>query len=153
MNNKSQKLQRGIVLLEALISVLIFSFGVLAIVGLQAAAVGTAAESKFRGEAGFFANRLIGEMWTSDRATLAADFVTSGPKYSLWYTDMTHTDPLTGLRGLPGADIFPPTVSVVPVVNGVNGKTTSYDVTVTVFWKSANHAEHQHVVYASITTD
>jgi type IV pilus assembly protein PilV len=152
MNKKSQNSQRGIVLLEALISVLIFSFGVLAIVGLQAAAVGTAAESKFRGEAGFYANRLIGEMWTSDRATLAANFATSAPKYALWYADMQNTSESAGVLGLPGADLYPPTVAIVPVANGA-GKTTSYDVTITVFWKSANHAQHQHVVVASVTAD
>jgi len=152
MNPKSKTLQQGVVLLEALISILIFSFGVLAIVGLQAASVANASDSKYRSEAGFYANRLIGEMWTSDRGALVA-YQTSGPKYSAWYADMLNATASAGLLGLPGADLFPPTVVVTPVNNPLTGKPTSYDVTVTVFWQSPGNVMHQHVVLASLTTD
>ena len=55
--------QSGVVLLEALIAILLFSMGVLAIVGLQATMVKNVADSKYRAEAGYIAQQRIGMMW------------------------------------------------------------------------------------------
>jgi len=60
-NNNSS--QQGLVLIEAMIAILIFSMGVLAIVGLQAAMVKNASDSKFRAEASNIAQQRIGVMW------------------------------------------------------------------------------------------
>ena len=57
------KSQQGSVLIEALISVLIFSMGILALVGLQAAMLKNTSDSKFRAEASFIAQQRLGEMW------------------------------------------------------------------------------------------
>ena len=48
MRFKLRKEQRGSILLEALIAILIFSMGILAMMGLQATAINTVAESKCR---------------------------------------------------------------------------------------------------------
>lgn len=61
-NGKSA--QRGIVLLEALVAILIFSMGVLALVGLQAAMIKNTSDSKYRSEASFIAQQRIGMMWS-----------------------------------------------------------------------------------------
>ncbi|MEO8278136.1 MAG: type IV pilus modification protein PilV [Ideonella sp.] len=53
----------GFVLLEVLVALLIFAFGVLGIVGLQAAMTKAQTSSKFRGEAAYLAQELIGSMW------------------------------------------------------------------------------------------
>lgn len=58
-------------LLEALIAILIFSMGILALMGMQATAINTVSESKYRSDAGFLANRIIGQIW-ADRANLAS---------------------------------------------------------------------------------
>ena len=50
-------------LLEALIGILIFSVGILAMVGMQAAAFSASADAKSRSEAAAFANRIISEIW------------------------------------------------------------------------------------------
>lgn len=63
--------QEGVVLLEALIAVLIFSVGVLAIVGLQAVMIRNTSEAKFRSDASHIAQQRIGAMW-ADPANLAA---------------------------------------------------------------------------------
>lgn len=63
--------QEGATLLEALISILIFSLGVIAIMGLQAASMKSTAESKFRADASFLANQIIGQMWV-DRSNLSS---------------------------------------------------------------------------------
>jgi len=66
----SQLAQRGVVLIEALVSILIFSVGILAIVGLQAAMIKNTAEAKYRSEASYIAQARIGQMW-ADPANLA----------------------------------------------------------------------------------
>ncbi len=62
--------QSGAMLLEALIAILIFSLGILAIIGLQAQSIRNSAEAKYRSDASYLANQLIGRMW-ADRANLA----------------------------------------------------------------------------------
>lgn len=66
----------GFALLEALVALLIFAFGVLGVVGLQAALTKAQTGSKFRGDAAFLAQELIGNMW-SDLPSLA-NYTTAG---------------------------------------------------------------------------
>ncbi len=56
--------QRGIILLEGLIAVVIFSLGILALVGLQSASIRNTTDAKYRVDASFIANQAIGMMWT-----------------------------------------------------------------------------------------
>jgi type IV pilus assembly protein PilV len=144
--------QQGSVLLEVMIAILIFSFGLLAIMGLQAASIVNLSEAKYRNEASFYANRLIGDMWTSDRRTLAANFATGTARYNAWYAGMQNTNAATGLLGLPGADVLPPTVAVATVLNGAL-EPTSFNVTVTVNWQAPGQTAHRHVAFASLTRD
>jgi type IV pilus assembly protein PilV len=55
--------EEGIALVEALIAILIFSLGILAIVGLQAATLKHTTDAKYRVDASFLANQALGEMW------------------------------------------------------------------------------------------
>lgn len=75
MNNQrlqfKSKSQHGSVLLEALIAVLIFSLGILALVGLQANMLKNTGTSKFRTDASYIAQKRIGEMW-ADPGNLSA---------------------------------------------------------------------------------
>ena len=50
-------------LIEAMVAILIFSIGVLAIVGLQATMLKNTADSKYRSEASYIAQARIGQMW------------------------------------------------------------------------------------------
>lgn len=61
-NGKSA--QQGVVLLEALVAILLFSMGVLALVGLQTAMIKNTSDSKYRSEASFIAQQRIGMMWS-----------------------------------------------------------------------------------------
>lgn len=67
--------QSGMMLLEGLIAVLIFSFGILAIVGLQSSALRYTTDAKYRLDASFLANQSIALMWTN-RTSLDAHEVT-----------------------------------------------------------------------------
>jgi type IV pilus assembly protein PilV len=53
-------------LLEALISIAIFSIGVLGLIGLQAAAIKNADDARQRAVAAFYGNQLISRMWADD---------------------------------------------------------------------------------------
>ena len=66
------KPQRGVMLLEALISIAVFSIGVLGLIGLQSAAIKNTDEARQRAVAAFYANQIIGQMWADARADLAS---------------------------------------------------------------------------------
>jgi len=65
------KAQQGVAMLEALIAVLLFSFGILALVGLQASSMRITTDAKMRIDASYLANQKIGEMW-ADLANFAS---------------------------------------------------------------------------------
>lgn len=62
------KPQRGVMLLEALISIAVFSIGVLGLIGLQSAAIKNTDEARQRAVAAFYANQIIGSMWADVRS-------------------------------------------------------------------------------------
>jgi type IV pilus assembly protein PilV len=130
-----RRVQGGIALLEALIAILVFSIGVLGVVGLQARSVQGLSEAGLRSQAVQHANELIAEMWLTDPG-LRANLYNSagaGSRYTYWLSRVT-----SGSRLLPGADANPPIV----VVNTVQqplvvspGESFSYsDVTITIRW-------------------
>lgn len=63
-------------LIEALIGILIFMLGILALIGMQAVAMQYTIDAKYRSEASFLTNQIIGVMWV-DRSNLNA-YDTSG---------------------------------------------------------------------------
>lgn len=64
--------QAGVALLEALIAILLFSFGLLGIIGLQAKAQQFSVDSEDRTRAALFANELSSLMWMQKSADVAA---------------------------------------------------------------------------------
>jgi type IV pilus assembly protein PilV len=68
--HRSRK-QQGSMLLEALISILIFSIGILAIVGLQASSVKMSSDAKYRADASLLASQYVNTLW----ATVGANFM------------------------------------------------------------------------------
>jgi type IV pilus assembly protein PilV len=72
--------EKGVMLLEALIAILIFPLGILAVVGLQAAMIKNAGDSKYRVDASFLANQAIGQIWL-DRPNIA-NYKTAGAGYA-----------------------------------------------------------------------
>ena len=72
LNRTEPCAQRGVMLLEALISIAIFSIAVLGLIGLQSAAIKNANEARQRAVAAFYANQIVGQMWSDDRAQLSS---------------------------------------------------------------------------------
>lgn len=128
-------------LLEALIAILIFSMGILAMIGLQAAAVKLSGDAKYRSDANLLANQLIGQMWVSDHtpAILQAAFqggpqtptVTDGASYTAWVNNVA-----AALPGVSGVAANQPVVTVTTVNPIAPATSTSSVVSVVLLWKS-----------------
>lgn len=143
MNTRTDFSQRqsGVVLLESLLAILIFSLGILALIGLQATAVKQSTDARYRSEAALLANDIIGQMWVSDRtpATLQGNFNTGGPLYNAWFARVSGT--------LPGVVANTPTAPTIAIdANGI--------ATVTVYWiapsEPAGTPRHEYVTLAQI---
>lgn len=61
---------RGMALIEALVGLLIFSFGVLGLIGLQASMSKAQTGAKFRADASNLSAELLGVMWSDTAANL-----------------------------------------------------------------------------------
>ena len=156
--------QSGSVILESMIAVLVFSLGILGIVGLQAASIKASTDAKYRSEASLLANELIGRMWVGDRsqATLQADYASpEGSAYQAWAwagaaDQGTTAEPARGtvLETLPGAAANPPTISiaaVAPTPAPLTPTPATSLVTVTVFWQLPGEATaHNYTAVAQI---
>lgn len=140
----SRSKQSGVMLLEALIAILIFSLGILAIVGLQAAAIKSAGDAKYRTDASLLAGKLIAEMWTSDRtqATLQTNFQTGGTGYNTWINnDLCPASEPAALPGVCNVASNQPTVLITPVT-----RTTAPSnlVKITLYWSAPSEPTHAH---------
>ena len=132
-----QRQQSGVALLEALVGILIFSIGILAMMGLQAQAIRNTVESKYRNEAAYLANQIIGQMWV-DRANLAAYDTTSGAAQNMidWRNKVAATLP----RVTPGG------------TNSPNIAVAGTQVTVQVFWQmpGTSSVQRSYTVVAQV---
>jgi type IV pilus assembly protein PilV len=61
--------QQGSMLLEALIAVTIFSIGLLGVIGMQATAINSTLDARFRTDSAFLANQIISQMWVDPDTT------------------------------------------------------------------------------------
>jgi len=88
--------QEGVILIEVMIAILIFSLGVLAIVGLQANMIKNTADAKYRSEASYIAQSRIGRIW-ADAANAASYVESATPITNLLPNGArTTTQPVTG---------------------------------------------------------
>lgn len=135
--------QRGVLLLEVLIALLIFSLGVLGLVGLQAAASKQSGQTKYRTDATLLANDIVGQMRLAshDYGTLKTRFQSDnggGADYLTWKARVVNQ--------LPGASTYAPTVTLTEVkpLDAIQagasapatGLSSSTQVTVTMHWKA-----------------
>ena len=118
---RAMKSQSGVMLIEALIGILIFSIGILALIGMQATAVRNTADARYRSEASFLATEVIGRMWL-DIGNIGSFDKDSGAFAARddWETKVSNT--------LPGVDIGGATRPTIEV------DTVTGEVTVTVIW-------------------
>jgi type IV pilus assembly protein PilV len=135
--------QSGVMLLEALIGILIFSLGVLALVGMQATAIRATTDARDRAQASNLATEIVGELWL-DRANLIGyAYDGSGtPPAALadWVTEVENS--------LPGAANNHPTITIGP---SILGGSVGTEVEVVVFWQNPSDPNlHQFAMTAYI---
>lgn len=177
MNNKfkssSKQAQHGSVLLEALIAFLIFSMGILGVIGLQATSINNTLDARYRTDAAFLANQIIAQMWVDPvlitAATAAAPAIYGIPasyncpaaspctttngnaNTQAWVQQIQGTANQPGF--LPGVTdaANQPSIDIVQTANLATGQPT-YQVTVTLNWQSpqSNSVSHNYVTKTQI---
>jgi hypothetical protein len=152
MNMKRAKTQQtGSVILEAMIAILIFSMGILALVGMQAAAINSVADTKYRSTAGFLAD---GTVWaTRQNSTIsnASNVIAANPDptFACNPCGAANGNPYTQAWATSGVAADLPNGTASIAVNGAQ-------VTVTVQWTPPKHDSstgvviHRHVTSAFI---
>lgn len=149
--SRMRRARRGVMLIEVLVSILIFSIAILGIVALQAVSIRNVRDADYRAEASMYANQIIGSMW-ADRfnvptyALNAADAVPCGAgangsanaQVDAWLDSFT--DPASpGV--LPGAANLKQQIAVAP--NNI--------VTLTICWQAPQDtAPHNYSITAQI---
>jgi len=130
---------RGLFLLEALLALVVFSFGMLGLLGLLAHALRYSGSAHWRGEAFDVASATLSRMWAEDPAALEAryDGATPGPGYRAL---------LAAAMRLPGVSAR----SNAPIVTFVDTSMASRRVAVTVYWQLPAEANAHHTSVAGV---
>ena len=128
--------QRGIMLLEGLIAILIFSLGILALVGMQATTLNHTSQTKYRLDASFLGNKLIGRMWADTNANMAS-YQNGGVQFGSWFT------PELNAYLPPGRSDATVTVTPFAATPGINAAgvltaVTGYNVNIRIQWRAPN---------------
>jgi type IV pilus assembly protein PilV len=134
-----QSRQRGSYLLETLIAVVLFSFGILGLVGTLASSVRATNDARYRSEAANLAGAMVADMWATAPAQLDAQFGASGVKLTAWQNRAASL--------LPYAGAIPPSIDLTQP--GLSSQ--SRTVIVKVFWQMPGASElHQYILTAQI---
>lgn len=68
--------QRGVALIEVLVSILLFSVAILGLIGLQAQAIALSLEADYRSRASLLADEIAGQMWLYKTVSLSSTITT-----------------------------------------------------------------------------
>jgi type IV pilus assembly protein PilV len=137
--------RRGFMLMEALVALLIFSIGVLGVIGLQAAMTKSQTDSKFRADAAFLAQRLVGSMW-SDRSGLdkydTNANCASHARCSQWLSEVASQ--------LPEGDA---TVAVTSLGTDASGRVIAAEVTISINWTPPSEEPRRFITTSAIAAN
>jgi type IV pilus assembly protein PilV len=123
------KSQQGVMLIEALVAILLFTLGIIAVMGLQANSILQVSQAKYRTDASYLANQIIGQMWV-DQGNIAS-YLSKGGN-----AQRTSWDSVVS--------------STLPTGAGTIARAGSL-VTVTVQWKAPDDlVTHSYVAVANI---
>lgn len=157
--------QSGMALLEALIGILIFSLGILAMVAMQAASVSAVADAQYRIEAVNATNQLLSQIWVNiDRTSTAStqaslltfEHQTGGVPASCDFSGAPGANPaitawLNHLNtGRGGGPLLPGATSAMQQIDIDTG--TSNRVTITLCWQAPGDTtprRHTMVAYVN----
>jgi len=141
--------ERGVMLLEALIAILIFSIGILAVVGMQSIAIKDVTSAKYRSEAAYLAQELLSQMWTDNGNIGTYAYTGTGTvptKIANWVAKVQQKLP-DSTNQLPIVTLTNPTPNAVTP--------TGATVQITVRWRlpeeiTQNLPAHTHTVIAFV---
>jgi type IV pilus assembly protein PilV len=145
--------QEGVMLLEALIGLLIFSLGIMALIAMQSVSVSNVSNAKYRVEAAFYADEIIHKAWL-DKPNEFVNYEMPGGTNTQMFQWVTK---LQSPAGLPGAGAYPPTIHIESVPSAGPPSFQQPPVsrmTVTVRWKAPDAlvpSNHVAVGYISQT--
>lgn len=142
--------QKGFSLIEVLVSLLVFSFGILALVGLQGTAIHFSSDAQDRATATFLADQLLARMLISahtdpdvfahhaDDATPVCSptgAASTDPQVVEWLTEVDKSFPNAG-------------AAKQRVVIQKTGTAPNFEanVTITICWKNANESDYHNLV-------
>src|SRR2546430_10425137 len=147
IHSQAPKHEDGVMLLEALIAILIFSIGILAVVGLQAVSIKNFTDSKHCTEAASLPNNRRAQMWTDAGNIASYAYPGSGGAPTR----------LTGWVGQVNARL--PAAAVPPIVTITGASATGATVTIQVRWQLPDEQSrlpppppHNYTVVASVHT-
>jgi type IV pilus assembly protein PilV len=127
---QSPKSQQGVMLIEALVAILIFTLGIIALMGLQANSIAQVSQAKYRTDASYLANQIVGKMWV-DQGNLSS-YAAAG------YSGRADWDTLV-------ASTLPAGAATIAVNGG--------QVTVTIQWKQPEDiVTHSYLAVANINS-
>lgn len=153
--------ESGVVLIEALVAILLFSLGILGLVALGGQAVGAQSDAQYRTEASGLADAIAGEIAVNvDRTSNGANIAASLPAFShradpgaacvFTGTDTTNARVqalITRAAALPGATPSQQQITVQAAAGEFNR------VEVTLCWRTANDngawRRHTYVAYVN----
>lgn len=124
--------QQGFVLIDVLMSILLFSIGILGLVGLQSALTRSQMDSKTRADASYLASELMGQIWSNTLSL--SSYTTSGcaamDRCKEWQDKVA---------------------SSLPQGSGtVNTDSASGNVTITISWTTPSGETHQYITQTTI---
>lgn len=125
--------QRGVGMIEVLVAILLVSFGILGLVGLQGGSIGVISDTRYRTEATALADALLARLWLETGADNAL------PAYVADNT-LLPADWLEEVNRLPGATANPPTLAASAGV-----------VTLTVRWQPPEGRVSNYQVVTTVT--
>jgi type IV pilus assembly protein PilV len=117
IQRRSRQSQAGVMLIEALVAILIFSVGVIAVMGMQAVSIEQVSAAKYRTDASYLANQITGQMWT-DMTHLGTYAVAGSAGRAAWDATVAST--------------LPSGTATITVVGSL--------VTVTINWQAPNES-------------
>ena len=147
--NHAKIQQTGSVVLEALIAILIFSIGILALIGMQATAINSVADAKYRNTAGFLANQIVGTVWATRLGSVNANAsnvmaATPDPTFACNPCSAANGNAYTQAWVVSGVAASLPLGTASIAINGAT-------VTVTVGWQPPKDViAHRHIVSSFI---
>ena len=147
------KTQRGIALLEALISMLIFSLGILGVIAMQTTATKTVTETRYRTEAALLADEMMGRFWANiGNAASFNGFDTNVALPANCPTDETNTG-LSCRWGKKVLVMLPAARGRIAVVNAGIAGSPGMQVTITLNWTVPGTTDVRNLDLTNVVVD